>query len=1378
MPGEREPVRLGLLHSLSGSMAVYERHLLDSELMAIDEINGTGGVLGRLIEPVIADSASLPHIFAKKTEELLAKGLDTFFGCWSSAARQAVRHIIEIQGGLLWYPLHYEGLEESDKIIYTGPCPNQQISPAVTWMSKQCGGRLLFIGSDSMFARGADKLIRSLIDSGGLNCTMVGSEYIHSSSDDFSPLLQETRLKKPDFIFNAVTGDMGVPFLKHYFKTGFVTGHIPMMVVGLSEVELQSVAEQAAGLFACSNYFQSLPLAANVSYINRFKKRYGLHRVVSAPIVAAYTQIHLWKQAVQEASSFTAKDVAHSSEGCAYEGPAGMITINGNHHVSQHAYVGCLRIDGQFDIRWESPDVIAPLPWAGVGDREVIGHRYDNGETPYLRAFRSGRTPEPDKEDSHMPAEDSLVGSGILRQVFEGSPAATLITDMAGIVLLANRAAENVLGFSENELKGKTFAAFSAPEIMHVGNSVLTRGIEHKEEREFAVKDGRKVYLDVAISAIQNMEGDREYLVVTIDDASARTQAEQTMRRDEARLESLLRIDQHRSRSIQDLLDFSLEEAIHLTMSKIGYIYYYDEETKLFTLNTWSKGVMKECGITEPQTTYELDKTGIWGEAVRQRKAIVLNDFQAYHPLKRGYPIGHAPLFRYLTTPVFFGNSIVAVVAVANKESNYDDSDIRQLTLLMDAVWRLTESKRNEFEISHLAAIIEHTDDAVISQTLEGIVGSWNKAAETLYGYRSHEMIGKPISRIVPADKQDELQHLLERIRQEEKAQHVETRRRAKDGHPIAVSLTVSPIRASDGSIIAISSIAHDISGKTLSEEALKKSEATLKAIVAATPVGMILTGPDGHIQWMNDRAVAITGYSAEELRELQTKVLYWGEEESNRVKSELSDGIEKEGIGTVDTQWISKSGAVRDVRLSVSAVSTGALAGAVLIVEDITQRKRIEQELAESEARYKTALDQSSDGICIIQGKRHLYVNRKWTEIFGYESDEALSMDSWDRLIHPDDIKMIKSYARLRNKGEQAPARYEYRAVNKAGATVYIDCSLSAVIYHGKPAYFLFLRDETERKTAEQAIHESEERYRVVVENSNDGVCLSRGSIIVYSNERLVEMFNFESRQELDGASMDHLAHPDDRDTVLAKIREFETRSKPSMRFEFRGITKNGSLLDVEVTAARVTYKSEDHLLTYIRDVTAKKAAEAEVQRYHKFLEDLSNTDGLTGIANRRRFDDALDQEWRRARRLNSSLSLLLIDIDFFKAYNDNYGHLAGDDCLRRVAVTLSGAIRRPADTVARYGGEEFVCLLPDTDSRGAAWIARQIHSRLRHIPIPHEYSSVSSHITVSIGLASMSPSPDEEPIELIRKADESLYQAKQAGRNRTEIYPDAISA
>ncbi|HBC89765.1 MAG TPA: hypothetical protein DCZ94_22735 [Lentisphaeria bacterium] len=170
----------------------------------------------------------------------------------------------------------------------------------------------------------------------------------------------------------------------------------------------------------------------------------------------------------------------------------------------------------------------------------------------------------------------------------------------------------------------------------------------------------------------------------------------------EARLESLLKISHYKATGIQDLLDFALEEAISLTKSKIGYIYLYNEEKKEFILNSWSKDVMKECTITNPQTVYQLEKTGIWGEAVRQRKPILMNDFLSPHPLKKGYPEGHAKLFKYLTVPVYVEDKIVAVAAVANKETDYDQSDIRQLSLLMDSVWKYVERKEAEAERERL----------------------------------------------------------------------------------------------------------------------------------------------------------------------------------------------------------------------------------------------------------------------------------------------------------------------------------------------------------------------------------------------------------------------------------------------------------------------------------------------------------------------------------------------------------------------------------------------------------------------------------------------------------------------------------------------------
>jgi PAS domain S-box-containing protein len=190
-------------------------------------------------------------------------------------------------------------------------------------------------------------------------------------------------------------------------------------------------------------------------------------------------------------------------------------------------------------------------------------------------------------------------------------------------------------------------------------------------------------------------------------DITATKDAEKERLRNEARLQSLYDISQYRAENVQDLLDFSLAEALRLTASKFGYIYFYDEEKREFTLNSWSNEVMKECAVVEPQTRYDLDRTGIWGEAVRQRRPILVNDFQGCNPLKKGYPPGHVELFSYLTIPVFSGERIVAVIGVANKGGAYDETDIRQLTLLSDSVWKYVERKRTEDELISLNLQLE-----------------------------------------------------------------------------------------------------------------------------------------------------------------------------------------------------------------------------------------------------------------------------------------------------------------------------------------------------------------------------------------------------------------------------------------------------------------------------------------------------------------------------------------------------------------------------------------------------------------------------------------------------------------------------------------------
>jgi two-component system, sensor histidine kinase and response regulator len=231
----------------------------------------------------------------------------------------------------------------------------------------------------------------------------------------------------------------------------------------------------------------------------------------------------------------------------------------------------------------------------------------------------------------------------------------------------------------------------SDPELLEIYGRVAWTGKPERFEKYFSAL--KRWFLILVYSP------QKEHFVAVFDNITERKQSEEALILDEARLESLLKISQHKAKDVQGLLDFALEEAICLTGSKIGYIYFYDELTQEFTLNTWSHDVMKECALIEKKTVYRLDKTGIWGEAVRQQRPIILNNFQAPHPLKKGYPEGHAPLYRYLTIPVVVQGRIVAAVAVANKDTDYDQSDLRQLTLLMDAVWKMTEAEQAENEL-------------------------------------------------------------------------------------------------------------------------------------------------------------------------------------------------------------------------------------------------------------------------------------------------------------------------------------------------------------------------------------------------------------------------------------------------------------------------------------------------------------------------------------------------------------------------------------------------------------------------------------------------------------------------------------------------------
>ena len=402
------------------------------------------------------------------------------------------------------------------------------------------------------------------------------------------------------------------------------------------------------------------------------------------------------------------------------------------------------------------------------------------------------------------------------RSVFDNVAIGIDVVDDKGRFLQVNGALAHILGYSEEELLNLTILDLTHPEDIENSESRYQKLVKgetdsYRFEKRYVRKNGNVIWADVSVSPVRGPDGVRVATVGVIADITERKEAEKRIRLNEARLQSLHDIAQYKAESTQDLLDFALNEAIKLTGSRIGYIYHYDEECRLFELNTWSKEVMKQCEVAEPQTLYELEKTGIWGEAVRQRRPIVVNDFQAPNPLKKGCPEGHVELRTFMTIPVFVGERVVAVIGMGNKDSDYDDSDVRQLSLLMDSVWRIIQAKRVEAQQRRLATAVEHAAEGVMITDIDGTIEYVNDACVRMTGYEKEDLLGRN-PRILRSGEQDEA--FYREFWQTIASGSVWTGKimnRKKDGTSYMAELTVSPVRDSSGLVVNFVALTRDI---------------------------------------------------------------------------------------------------------------------------------------------------------------------------------------------------------------------------------------------------------------------------------------------------------------------------------------------------------------------------------------------------------------------------------------------------------------------------------------------------------------------------------------------------------------------------------------
>ena len=382
-----DAVKVGVLHSLSGTMAISETSLKDVLLFTFDEINAKGGVMGHKIEPVVVDPASNWPLFAEKAEQLLVKDkVAVVFGCWTSVSRKSVLPVFERNNGLLFYPVQYEGEEQSKNIFYTAEAINQQATPAVDFLIADGRKKIYLLGSDYVYPRTTNKVLKKYLKAKGFRVPEEGEEFDplkHDVYEEYTPFGHTdyqtivARIKRfaaggKACVVSTLNGDTNVPFFKEFANAGLSSENCPVVSFSISEDEFRSLpTKDLVGHLGCWTYFMSLKTAENKKFVSDFQKWLASapsgvekkNRVTCSPMNLSRIGVYLWKQAVEKAESFDVDKVRDAMIGQKFKAPEGEVTMQDNHHLINPVFIGETMANGQFKII-KSLGAVPGEPWS------------------------------------------------------------------------------------------------------------------------------------------------------------------------------------------------------------------------------------------------------------------------------------------------------------------------------------------------------------------------------------------------------------------------------------------------------------------------------------------------------------------------------------------------------------------------------------------------------------------------------------------------------------------------------------------------------------------------------------------------------------------------------------------------------------------------------------------------------------------------------------------------------------------------------------------------------------------------------------------------------------------------------------------------------
>ncbi len=378
-----DTIKVGILHSLSGTMAISETVLKDVALMTIDEINAKGGVMGKKLEPVVVDPASNWPLFAEKAKQLITQDkVAVTFGCWTSVSRKSVLPVFKETNSLLFYPVQYEGEELSKNVFYTGAAPNQQAIPAVEYLMSKDGGsakRFVLLGTDYVYPRTTNKILRAFLKSKGVADSDIIEEYTPFGHSDYQSIIAKIKKfsseGKKTAVVSTINGDSNVPFYKELGNQGLKATDVPVVAFSVGEEELRGVdTKPLVGHLAAWNYFMSIKNPTNAAFIKQWSdyakaKKIPGHAdkpLTNDPMEATYIGIHMWAQAVAKAKSTDTDKVIAAMAGQTFKAPGGFMSTmdKENHHLHKPVFIGEVKADGQFNVVWKTPGPVQADPWS------------------------------------------------------------------------------------------------------------------------------------------------------------------------------------------------------------------------------------------------------------------------------------------------------------------------------------------------------------------------------------------------------------------------------------------------------------------------------------------------------------------------------------------------------------------------------------------------------------------------------------------------------------------------------------------------------------------------------------------------------------------------------------------------------------------------------------------------------------------------------------------------------------------------------------------------------------------------------------------------------------------------------------------------------